>query len=257
MGQYHICCNLSKKEFLDPHKLGCGLKLWEQANNRGVREALIMLTAASSGRGGGDFDNEANPEVIGRWAGDRIAFVGDYAKDSDLPQRFRAHAIYDRIRRDQERQEKGKPPVKRGAWTDISDVVAKALEVNNEMIFFGQGWKGSAQLSEIIHGWTFSHSVDVAGKHERVVDIPSESLGVVQRFLVRDVAEAAKAKLDKLSGESGYDDPTGIRYGVMVDKRTGARTERHRLLNVHELGLKPIEQLPKIANVFAQPHMGA
>ena len=31
MGQYHYTVNLSKKEFINPHKLGDGLKLLEQS----------------------------------------------------------------------------------------------------------------------------------------------------------------------------------------------------------------------------------
>ena len=29
-------CELDRKEFLDPHKLGCGLKAWEQIANPGL-----------------------------------------------------------------------------------------------------------------------------------------------------------------------------------------------------------------------------
>ena len=36
VGQYHLVVNLSRKEFLDPHKLGCGLKAWEQIANPGL-----------------------------------------------------------------------------------------------------------------------------------------------------------------------------------------------------------------------------
>lgn len=113
MGQYWYVVNLDKKEFVHPHKLGTGLKLWEQlANHPGTGAALIILCAAMpEARGGGDFDLDANwhgpertfpennvtpgpmPEeypaiakrTIGRWAGDRIALIGDYAKKGDLP----------------------------------------------------------------------------------------------------------------------------------------------------------------------------
>jgi len=113
MGQYWLVVNLDKKEFINPSKLGTGLKLWEQlATHPGTGAALIVLLAAErEPRGGGDFDIDENwhgperkfpehnvtpgpmPEgyseiakrTIGRWAGDRIAIVGDYAEDSDLP----------------------------------------------------------------------------------------------------------------------------------------------------------------------------
>lgn len=62
MGQYWKVVNLTKNEFITPHKLGCGLKLWEQlANHPGTGAALIILCAAMpEARGGGDFDLDAN-----------------------------------------------------------------------------------------------------------------------------------------------------------------------------------------------------
>lgn len=127
MGQYWIPVNLDKREFINPHKLGAGLKLWEQlANHPGTAGALIILTAAMpEARGGGDLDISSNwhgserkvamksgsidgctpgpmPEAypviaartIGRWAGDRIAIIGDYAEDNDLAPEHRASLIY-------------------------------------------------------------------------------------------------------------------------------------------------------------------
>ena len=110
MGQYWRAVNLDKHEFLNPHTFDHGAKLWEHlANHPGVGAALIVLCAAQpSPRGGGDLDMDRNwhgPErkdmtkegphvdgyeaiarrTIGRWAGDRIALVGDYAEADDLP----------------------------------------------------------------------------------------------------------------------------------------------------------------------------
>ena len=109
MGQYHKIVNLDKHEFLNPHQLGSGLKAWEQiAGGPGTPAALFILLTASNGRGGGDFNtgrhsyNAAAPgdewdwhdeeteessrieQWIGRWAGDRIAVIGDYAEAGDL-----------------------------------------------------------------------------------------------------------------------------------------------------------------------------
>lgn len=84
MGQYWIPVNLDKREYIDPHKLGAGMKLLEQAwNAPGTTAALLLLTAAMPERRGGG-DPEEHP-AIGRWAGDRVAVVGDYAEDSDMP----------------------------------------------------------------------------------------------------------------------------------------------------------------------------
>lgn len=82
MGQYHYVINFDKREFLHPHRIGSGLKLWEMMNNDTPGGALLALLAVSNGRGGGDITGSG--EVIGRWAGDRIAVVGDYTEDDDF-----------------------------------------------------------------------------------------------------------------------------------------------------------------------------
>jgi hypothetical protein len=160
MGQYWLPVNLDKHEFIDPHKLGAGLKLWEQlANHPGTAGALIVLTAAMpEPRGGGDFDVDTNmhgPErvdmsregpmpdeypaiaarTIGRWAGDRIALVGDYAEDGDLAPEHKASTIYARCRGED----------RPDAFTDITDDVAKVIEHELTGTFTGTGWKDFVQ----------------------------------------------------------------------------------------------------------------
>jgi hypothetical protein len=107
MGQYHLIVNLDKREFLDPHELGVGLKAWEQlASLPSTPQALFVLLLSSNGRGGSDLDDavvsgHGSEPVIGRWAGDRLAVVGDYAEDGDLSRAAadRASTIDDRCRR--------------------------------------------------------------------------------------------------------------------------------------------------------------
>lgn len=83
MGQYWQISNLDKKEYIDNFKLGSGCKLWEQLANELPSKALLVLLAnMPESRGGGDLNDN---EVIGRWAGDRIVIVGDYAEAGDLP----------------------------------------------------------------------------------------------------------------------------------------------------------------------------
>lgn len=162
MGQYWIPVNLDKKEFVDPHRLGAGLKLWEQlAAHPGTGAALVVLTAAMpEKRGGGDLDLDENwhgpervdftsvgPDVpeyfevaartIGRWAGDRIALVGDYAQDSDLPDApVPASKIYELCRaRGYADDGDGEP------WTDVSDDVAAVVEHELRGRFVGSGWR--------------------------------------------------------------------------------------------------------------------
>jgi len=144
MGQYWIPVNLTKKEFVDPHKLGTGLKLWEQlANSPGTGAALIILCAAMpEPRGGGDLDlgGEMSDDykavahsVIGRWAGDRIAFVGDYAQETDLLPEDHADKIYNWC--------VGEDWNERGGYTDISDMVCQVIEHELHGRFEGTGWR--------------------------------------------------------------------------------------------------------------------
>ena len=82
MGQYHYPVNLTKKQYLDPHKFGDGLKLREfGCNSHGTMTALTYLLASSNGRGGGDFLRGSR---AGSWAGDKIAIIGDYSEKNDI-----------------------------------------------------------------------------------------------------------------------------------------------------------------------------
>lgn len=115
MGQYYYVCNLDKKEYLHPHKFDDGLKLGEfGCSGKGTMTALAMLLAVGDGRGGGDF----RLEMSGRWAGDRIKVIGDYADEhhEDSPYRY-----------DPETDERNTE------WSDISEEVIDAFRK-------GDGW---------------------------------------------------------------------------------------------------------------------
>jgi hypothetical protein len=152
MGQYWKIVNLDKRECVEAHKLGVGLKLGEQiGSGHGSPDALFILVAAMRGRrGGGDFDwdsnyygpertasrehalgtpinddyNEVAKRTIGRWAGDRIAVVGDYSEDADLPSFEGFGSLY-------------------GDETlvDVTDDVARVIEHECRGTFVGDGWK--------------------------------------------------------------------------------------------------------------------
>jgi hypothetical protein len=103
MGQYFKVINKTKKEFINPHTFGNGLKLWEiVASGKGVMQGLALLLA----EGHIEYNKEnAEPipsTIIGRWQGDSIAIVGDYAKSG----------LYDMCE-----DENGKP---KKEWKDIS-----------------------------------------------------------------------------------------------------------------------------------------
>ncbi len=98
MGQYHYVCNLDRREFLHPHRFGDGLKLKEfGGSGGGTMAALAGLLSTSNGRGGGDLfadqdwlrevrisQDQLEDEILGRWAGDRLAIIGDYHDEGDL-----------------------------------------------------------------------------------------------------------------------------------------------------------------------------
>lgn len=169
MGQYWIPINLDKKEFIHPHKLGSGLKLWEQlANNPGTGAALVLLCAAQrEPRGGGDLAPDGKG-MIGRWAGDRIALVGDYAEDSDLPAKYKASELYQQcqdktvlVYNDVAKgavyqmghgEHKGKfahyKVVKKAKYRDISAAVCKVLERELGGKFEGDGWRTFKRAGE-------------------------------------------------------------------------------------------------------------
>jgi hypothetical protein len=166
MGQYWKTVNLDKREFICPHKLGGGLKLWEQANNPpGTPVALFILTAAMPvPRGGGDF--QPHP-AIGRWAGDRIATVGDYAEDDDLPKsKIPAGILYELCgtaedleerlahlrkllrdpryqggRTESELRRKLRQLRGKRSFTDVSDMVCDVIERECMGTFQGDGWR--------------------------------------------------------------------------------------------------------------------
>ena len=121
MGQYHYVANLDKKELLHPHQFGDGLKMMEFGRSGdGTLLGLTVLLACSHNRGGGDLhvDPENNPTaaaICGRWAGDRIAIVGDYANPNDFP--GLTQQMIDDIR-------------KGDSWTDISEHVIKVIELD-------------------------------------------------------------------------------------------------------------------------------
>ena len=82
--------NLDKRESLSTHAFGCGLKYLEQWFSGPLYTAImVLLTDLSSlGHGSGDFDLDKAPTflkqfitpMIGRWAGDRVIFSGDYTE---------------------------------------------------------------------------------------------------------------------------------------------------------------------------------
>ncbi len=139
MGQYWKVVNLDKREFINPHKLGSGLKLREQVGSApGTGVALLILCAAMPRpRGGGDLsmNDEVSRRTIGRWAGDRVCLVGDYAEDSDMPGFPGFSKLYSLCVEDAD----GRPVDQ--LFTDVSDDVCAVIEQELGGKFEGDGWR--------------------------------------------------------------------------------------------------------------------
>jgi hypothetical protein len=125
MGQYHIVVNLDKQQVVHPHKIGCGLKLWEQlASQISTGTALIILLASgSNGDGGGDICEDP---IVGSWRGDRIAFVGDY----DDSTKYKVG-----------KKTMSGAEIYTADWIDVSGAVCKVIEKELNGKFVGDGWR--------------------------------------------------------------------------------------------------------------------
>jgi len=127
MGQYHLIANLDKREYLYPHEFGDGFKLMEFGQSAGgTLTGLAVLLAATNGRGGGDFWDPGVEDIdglwspTGRWTGDRIAIIGDYFENGDVP---------DLTVLDMQDLWSDEPQT----WTNISSLVAASLLEAGEM----------------------------------------------------------------------------------------------------------------------------
>ena len=137
MGQYFKVINQTKKEVLNPHTFGNGLKLWEfVSDGNGVLQGLGLLLA--EGHVEYDKNNELKPStIIGRWHGDSITILGDYARDK------KGNNIYDTML-------DSKGELKK-SWKDISVETYKTLLKDT--------WIGSRKAEQIRkHGTKFMMS---------------------------------------------------------------------------------------------------
>lgn len=130
MGQYHFPVNLDKKEYILSHKIGLGLKMAEQigAWDATMGDIIYLLVASSHSRGGGDVPSEGLEAILGRWAGDHIAVIGDYSEATDV-ESFNAEEVFSEL----ENPEKG--------WTEISNLVIPMIQKLWGMDISGDGWR--------------------------------------------------------------------------------------------------------------------
>jgi hypothetical protein len=75
MGQSYIIINIDKSEYIDPLLLEDGTKLKEIVLNGTALQTLGVLLADP----GTDWQDRSSNPMVGRWQGDRVVVVGDYA----------------------------------------------------------------------------------------------------------------------------------------------------------------------------------
>jgi len=157
MGQYHVLINMDKLEYVNPHEVGSGLKMWEIMYSGTLPKMLVALLAASckgGARGGGDIDSP----LAGRWAGDRVAFIGDYAEPTDVPDGF--HEAYNFISAGEYSEAElqnwygddpellAKMKTARTDWLNISPLCREFLAGEDNGVFYGDGWMDYAELDK-------------------------------------------------------------------------------------------------------------
>lgn len=133
MGQYHVLVNIDRQEYVHPHAIGSGLKQWEQIHTEpSTPHALFALLCCSNWRGGGDLgeeDDQVYAAVMGRWAGDRVLVVGDYAKPGDAGGLEGVEEIY------------GEICAEHSPWVDISPLVRDFFEAEFGILYKSlKGW---------------------------------------------------------------------------------------------------------------------
>lgn len=153
MGQYHYLVNINKRQFIHPHRIGNGLKLYEQIRwPYSTATALVMLLAGSNGEGGrGSGDFRATHPLIGSWAGDRIAFIGDYSKHDDIPA-CNGERIYAECKTACSFREDKEAKKCRRRWKNISEQVREMMSAEFNIRYVGDGWldiieKDSSQVA--------------------------------------------------------------------------------------------------------------
>jgi hypothetical protein len=149
MGQYHKLVNFTKKQFINPHEFGNGLKLREQICwKHSFSNVTHFVLARCSGRGGGDFESE----LAGCWGGDRVSLVGDYAEPGDFP--FLSEFEFKEMMNDvwfgsydaygkllPRRDSKGRFTSNVSSYVDISAMAAAEIGKEFGIEFIGDGWK--------------------------------------------------------------------------------------------------------------------
>jgi hypothetical protein len=212
MGQYYKTCNIDKREMLNPHDLGDGLKLMEFGmSGRGTLTALAALLIMDR-------------QGVGPWAGNRIVVAGDYADEGRFVPKecadlnlYAYACAYDKDEEEEEAEE---------ADSTSGKVVRQKLvpfrsvadDANTQLQFLG--------LKDIVLGPRDNKKFPLL-LEDRVYDQPEElfealQAGVVEnlRFTMTDVMRTLR--MNKVA--SGVSWKTLVDVQLFIDEKTGRST---------------------------------
>ena len=117
MGQYWICINETKKEYINPHMFGDGAKAMEfSCSSQGMLTALTILLDDGGLK---EKFNDQESQVVGRWAGDELRMVGDYGDSEIWKNEDEIISPYDLAHKE---------------WNNISKLVLKIM-TNDEFLY--------------------------------------------------------------------------------------------------------------------------
>ena len=127
MGQYFNLVNATKKQFIDPHKCGNGLKMGECTGWEHSVQTIGKLLMSPP--------RDEHP-MIGAWAGDEVFFAGDYGSTYDIDLKElpgdggeRYFALED---------DDGNPS---SGWEDVSYKACDMMSAIYGIKYSGNGWR--------------------------------------------------------------------------------------------------------------------
>lgn len=169
MGQYYKIVNVKKREYINPHMFGEGLKLMEFGMSAGgSMTALAILLSNGCGRGGGDLHSDN--QIVGSWAGDPIVVAGDYGDDGKfLPEDKQDTNLYTVA------EEEGK---------DISHLVLDALMEDRWFAEdFIKNWRHDnpndsyyGEVNKVVNKWKRVYNIEAANPHLSTQSVPNTSV---------------------------------------------------------------------------------
>lgn len=215
MGQYYIAVNVTKRQFIDPHKFGNGLKLMEFSGaGEGLPQALVILLQSGNNGSGGDLRcQDCDPKnLVGSWAGDQVIVAGDYMEEWFLvPEDLKGKEYGEDGERFGFRENKNKPGeyygetlygAARAFFTDISDDIIKVVAEADApyhpwaaMDISDDGWRHPPEggLLPLVDPKTPAAGIEVYNRYKESAVSPEQHIADQLTYFVRRHPERAES----------------------------------------------------------------